>query len=480
MLLFMNLLRDASMHARPDGRMLWGVACMGALSSLALASASRLGTHWQLVAVIGAFVMGGLAMVWISITPRFDATPRVHVMVLALVVRVLAIGAHPLLEDDHYRYLWDGWQTVTGLTPYSLPPSAYFGAAELDPRWQAILSGINNPDIPTLYGPVLQYVFALGYLLTPGDVAGIQLMLLVVDMLTLLMIMKAGVAGRWALVYAIHPLILKEALASAHPDGIIGLLLVAAMLAWRVQRPFVMGLLIAAACATKVSAVLATPLLLLAPGLAHRRPGGIVWRPRDWLAWSVTGWGLAMAALYLPLMWQGGSEWHALRVFAEQWRFNPLAFRLLDASMPNTGVARAAGAVLVACAVGWIWRSFWQAQRTSRAPVWPPLASVMAVMLLLGPVVNPWYWLWGLAPAMLSRSLLVPGMGALAYLSYINTTVLHEAGWQPFSEQGYAVYVPITVIQMAAFAALLWLDQRRGPAKAQAAAPAPMQIPNPH
>jgi len=237
-------------------------------------------------------------------------------------------------------------------------------------------------------------------------------------------------------------------------------------------------LLIAAACATKVSALLAMPLLL-APMLARRMPRGSALRPWDWLVRSTTAWLLAMLMLYLPLMWHGGSDWHALRVFAEQWRFNPLAFRLLEAGMPTTAMARAVGAVLLACAVGWIWRNFLQAQRANHAPVWPPLASVMAVMLVVAPVVNPWYWLWGLAPAMLSRRLLVPGMGALAYLSYVNTTVLHEAGWQPFTGQSYAVYAPITVVQLAAFVALLWLDQRRRQAQAEPAAPMPIQRSNP-
>ncbi len=58
------------------------------------------------------------------------------------------------------------------------------------------------------------------------------------------------------------------ALCSAHPDGLMALLLRGAAAAWRRGRAWQMGLWLGAACATKVSARVVLPLLLVAPHLS--------------------------------------------------------------------------------------------------------------------------------------------------------------------------------------------------------------------
>ena len=66
----------------------------------------------------------------------------------------------PILEDDIYRYLWDGRMTIENGSPYNISPAEFFSATDLGERFDAILSSINYPNIATIYGPV-----ANGYLL---------------------------------------------------------------------------------------------------------------------------------------------------------------------------------------------------------------------------------------------------------------------------------------------------------------------------
>ena len=54
------------------------------------------------------------------------------ILFFAVAYRVIGVFAFPVLEDDFYRYLWDGWQTVTQGTPYGLAPAAYFGVDVAD------------------------------------------------------------------------------------------------------------------------------------------------------------------------------------------------------------------------------------------------------------------------------------------------------------------------------------------------------------
>ena len=66
------------------------------------------------------------------------------------------------------------------------------------------------------------------------------------------MLFRSG--ARWLLAYALHPMILKEAMVSAHPDGLVAVWLLLALLAWRRERLFFTGLLLGLAVATKVAA----------------------------------------------------------------------------------------------------------------------------------------------------------------------------------------------------------------------------------
>ena len=87
--------------------------------------------------------------------------------VFAILFRVTGLFAEPIFEDDWYRYLWDGRTFVVEGNPYDRAPDAYF-AAEVPEQFGRILDGVNYPGVPTIYGPVCQYVFAASYLVAAG------------------------------------------------------------------------------------------------------------------------------------------------------------------------------------------------------------------------------------------------------------------------------------------------------------------------
>jgi alpha-1,6-mannosyltransferase len=448
---------DRTLEGRAIGLISLGIAhallLVWGSDSTAPDSAAR-----QLMAVLVGNALGVVALLWIGFDQRFDRTPVWFIFGAALLLRVIATQASPLLEDDHYRYLWDGFRTATALDPYRLPPSAFFGDEQLSQRWQDILSGINNPDITTIYGPVLQGFFAFAYWLSPGQLGAIQGLLLVLDLAVLGLLAQQGVSRRSLLIYAVHPLLLREAMASAHPDGLLALFLMLALIAWQRRRPFSVGSLLALAIATKVAALVVVPLLLFKP-LAQRYS----W---DWAARLVLSCGLVLALLYLPFWLSGGSDAPALATFGSQWRFNPLMFRVLELWFLPYG-ARLAGALLIVLGVGllsWHWfrtqaRDRRYAASAPSAPLSvPPLAAPLVLLLLLAPVVNPWYWMWALALSLRCGHHWVAAAGAVSALSYWNSTVLTEASWLLPSElfTPYSVAMPIALLQLTAFGAS-WL-----------------------
>ena len=440
-----------------------GLAGLGIVNALLLVwgSAPGSGAARQLTAVLGGTGIGGAALLWIALERRFERMPVACVLGLALVLRLIAMQASPLLEDDHFRYLWDGLRTATGFDPYRLPPSAYFGDNRLSAHWQDILGGINNPDIPTIYGPVLQGLFALAFWLAPGRLEALQGLLLVADMAVLMVLARQGIGTRWLLAYAVHPLILKEAMASAHPDGLVALFLLLALLAWQRRRAAWVGVMLALAVGTKVAALVAVPLLVMPP----RSPATNGTR---WALGFGAGLAATLALLYVPFILAGGSDASALGTFASQWRFNPLLYRIVEAVVPAAAARPLAALLIVAglVAIVWHWR---RSMPPAAAPALPPLDAALVLLLLLSPVVNPWYWLWALALSARLGRCWAAAAGVIAVLSYLNSSVLFEAAvWRgPEPTAPYLVPWPLALVQLlallAAFLASRGQGHRRSP-----------------
>lgn len=409
-------------------------------------------TGRQLAAVLASSTLGAAAVLWVLFDKRFGhSTPGTlaQVMVLALVLRGVSLLAWPLLEDDHYRYLWDGLRTLTALDPYRQPPEAFFGDSSMPPQWQAVLNGINNPGVPTLYGPVLQGLFALGHAIAPARVGALQGLLLAVDMTVLGVLAWRQVDVRALWIYALHPLVLKETVASAHPDALLAIWALLAVVAWQRRQPTWLGVLMGLAVCTKVAALVMLPFILWPPGRGDGRRV-FCW---GWAARVGAAFVACVAALYAPFLIVGGSELQGLLTFGREWRFNPLGFRVVEAIVP-AGMARlAAGGLIVVGIALLLWRWLWPSHALASLRL-PPLDNALWLLLLLSPVVNPWYGLWALAVS-LHRGQAWPAVALLAApLAYLNATVLAEAGLPWADGAGpYAVVWPAVMVQAVAWTA---------------------------
>jgi alpha-1,6-mannosyltransferase len=401
----------------------------------------------QLYGVLAHFSLGSVLVVWVLSDKVFERVPLAAVVVLAVLLRVIAAWAHPLLEDDHYRYLWDGFRTATSFNPYARSPSEFFSDTTLGGKWDQVLHGINNPELTSIYGPVLQYVFAIAYFLAPGKVGAIQYLLVLIDLVLIAVLAAQRLPVRWLLVYAVHPLVLKEAIASAHPDILIGLFVVLACGAWKRGAAHWVGVWVGLAVATKIPAVVSLAFLFWrckSPELATRdtikTQSDLSWRFRAGFSALIT-----LGALYVPFWWASGTDIVALTTFGERWKFNPLLFRVLELVFaPHLARILALAAFLIVC--------FWLARDWKRRPAATPAIDLgFAAMLLLSPVVNPWYWLWGLAVAILLGRSFGILLACSASLSYLNGTVMSEANvatWLIAADASFQVPWSITIAQL--------------------------------
>ena len=435
---------------------------MAALAAACVAYASSGSTPDQLFSVTGLLLINSCLIVWLAVDDAFDSLKPSQVLITAIALGAIGMLTQPLLEDDHFRYLWDGYITATTGKPFAHAPSHYFSDASVPVVMQDALNGINNPDIPTIYGPVLQALFALCYWLAPAALWPLKLALLGCQLVALLLLHNAGVRPRWLMMFVLHPLLIKESAMTAHPDILIGAALLAAVLAWRGKYEVLAAILAATAVAMKFSAIAA---LLFFCINRHGRLSG-----RGCLAMLLT-----LGILYAPvwLSASGGNEGLAVAAFAGQWTFNPLVFKWVAAA---TGDAPARAICIGLFALAWLilagqWivrlrgaNSKGVNQTTTAMPPplpLPPLVGVFIAMLLLSPVVNPWYWLWLLPLAMLPFSPVAWVAATASLLAYSHVVVQVMAA---SSIATYAVPLWATSLQSALVIAAIgsaWWHKKR-------------------
>lgn len=425
---------------------------MAAVVALCVSYASHHGMAVQLYAMVGLCAINLSLMAWIALDNNFADLSFAQVLVTSFALAFIALFAHPLLEDDHFRYLWDGYITATTGQPYALAPSAYFANDNTPRAMQDVLSGINNPDVPTIYGPVLQALFALCYWVAPAMLWPFKLVLLYALFGVLLLLRSAGVQPRWLMLFALHPLVFKETAFTAHPDLLLGLALLAGVLVWQRGWYGRAAALASVAVAMKFSAIAVLPFFCISHlGRINRN--------------AVLGALLALCLAYAPVsLFLSMGEGRALAILGEQWTFNPLIYKLVSAVL---GDAVARGGVLLLFVVTWlliflqwlgklrVFRSRLLAGEDEHAP-FPPVVAAFFVLLLLSPVVNPWYWLWLLPLAVLHYSWLVWIAATSSLLAYAH--VAQSVG-QGSSIVTFAVPLWSTIAQIMAIALVFGLTR---------------------
>ncbi|MBW1818872.1 MAG: hypothetical protein JRJ60_17170, partial [Deltaproteobacteria bacterium] len=76
---------------------------------------------WLVGGMMAAGIIHLLAVVSFS-RYRFDRRTALGVIALGLAMRMPMFVSTPMLEDDHYRYLWDGGVAANGFNPYRFSP----------------------------------------------------------------------------------------------------------------------------------------------------------------------------------------------------------------------------------------------------------------------------------------------------------------------------------------------------------------------
>ncbi|MET9225876.1 polyprenol phosphomannose-dependent alpha 1,6 mannosyltransferase MptB [Lentzea sp. NPDC003310] len=358
---------------------------------------------------LGAAIAGaGLVVLTWALLGRTGADPHWLRRTLAWWCAPLLV-APPLFSMDVYSYLAQGEVAANGLDPNAVSP-AVGASAEAVAR-----VGVYWRETPSPYGPLFSTVERAITEITGGNPAlGIGLhrftavlgLLLVVWAVPKLAAM-AGVEERTALWLGVmNPLVLWHLVGGVHNDALmLGLMLSGTVVAlqalpelkwWQYTAGVV---LIGLGAQVKLPALVA--LAVVGTALARRLGGG-------WFRFVASGCAMVVAAAVVAVVTSlaGGSGFGWVRALGTPSKVNSwmaptnwpgyLAGAVFG---PETGQAmissaRIAGLVLILCGVAAV------VHRQLRGGVSEvmSLGLMMSLIVVLGPVIQPWYLLWAVLP----------------------------------------------------------------------------------
>ena len=351
----------------------------------------------------------------VYLAPRASLTPKLAwgIFIIGVAMRLVMAIAQPILEDDFYRYLWDGAVSAHGHNPYTIRPAEGKAGGEgvsseiiaLAQESGVVLQRVNHPELGTIYPPVAQAIFALAHALAPWSRAGLLTLYYAADCaafaLLLALLRRLGRNPALVLVYWWNPLCVKEIYNSLHMD----ILLVPCLLLflWMLLR----GRPAIASCALAVAtAVKLWPILLLAPMLVALRksPRALVISLCAFLLLS----GLLLAPMAGTRMLGNAS---GLAAYSARWEMNDALFMVfpwtvrhvaaiaghtLSAGEAHRAGKVIAGLILLAATILICRRTVNQDPRDVRrdhgivvAVLW-----ITAALFLLSPTQFPWYFIW--------------------------------------------------------------------------------------
>ena len=341
--------------------------------------------------------------------PRLLAAPPTPfiwatLIVVGVLMRAVWFGQTPPLDDDYFRYLWDGAVVASALDPYRHAPSEFVGSGGADAYRrlasgvQTILENVNFNEMRTIYPSVAQAGFALAALIAPFKVDGLRVVFLGGELATLFLLIEilrsTGRSPLWAAMYWWNPLAVVMTVGLVHVDALISPLVLGALLMHARGRSIAAVTLLGLGAGVKIWPLLLAPIVLWP----------LVRRP-----WRLVGTGLVLAATLLvtvgPVLWSTLRPGSGLTAYATGWTNNNAFYAWTLLGLNNLlgqpdGLERSMRVTLALVTGGVALAQAFRGNATLDSILSRGLI-VAAATFYLSPAQFPWYAIWFLPLAAL-------------------------------------------------------------------------------
>ncbi|MDO6439194.1 carotene biosynthesis protein [Cyclobacterium sp. 1_MG-2023] len=338
---------------------------------------------------------------------------------LALGLRLLLLGAEPVLSDDFYRYFFDGHLVGKGINPYAALPEDWFKSGVLvsNGYWQLLLDKMNSPQYFSVYPPLHQLFFWMATWVGEDiflNIISLRSIVLLFEMVNLWLIKeilsRLQIPAYKLAWYAFNPLVIIELTGNLHFEGMVltGLLMALYFYGSKDEKKTALGW--SMAVGIKLSPLLTAPIWANA------------WKKKNFIKFSLMT-VILLLLFFAPLLASGQlmNFYASFRLYQSSFEFNASFYYLLrwfsGFFIDYNPIGTLGPSLNILAAISLLIIGFTNKEINTgglaRNIVWMYL-----VFLLLQTTVHPWYLIPALGVSLFTSNYIFVGWSGLVFLSY--------------------------------------------------------------
>jgi len=347
----------------------------------------------------------------------------VFIIITGIIFRITLIPSIPTTSPDVYRYIWEGKVAINGFNPYQQAPD--------NPQISYLKSGIwekvGFKSMPSIYPPLAQTVFVLGYLISgdANNVWGIKIVYLLSEILTLIFLLKLlrlkKVNPGYIVLYAWMPVPIMEYFINAHID-VIGIAFLIMFLYYLEKGKFnISAIFFALSFLSKFYPLMLFPLLVKKIGIKEIIPFTLLFL-------------IVSLIFYFPFITKDFAIKNALSMYLSKWEFNGSVFNIIKL-FSNGQTARIICGIFLIITIGIISASYRDFTKAS--------FGILLSFIVFASTVYPWYLGW-----MAAINPLVNFYSAFSLLFTINFSNFTPLGkvWHEYWRVLIIEYIPFFIL----------------------------------
>ncbi len=369
-------------------------------------------------------------MSWTLFRVEISRAALFLIVVVALVVRLSFIFGSPIGSEDAYRYIWDGKVEAHGVNPYLYTALD----ARLDSLHSPLLpASMNHADLKTIYFPLSQWIFYFCYQLSGEALWGYKAILLIAEIgsaaALFLFLSMLNIPRKYILLYALCPLPIVEFAVDAHLDAVGLPLFLFSSLFYLKERKILSYVLLGLSMSIKPVGLIVLPAMFFFE------------RGRRNKLYALLVPLATVGVQFIPYVFTS-NPFETLFFFTKDWSFNGAVFEAVYLYIQDNQLSRLICGGMLGVLI--LLLNF------KRKDFLLTAYYSILVLILLSPVVHPWYvaWVAVLLPVVRRWS----GIALAAGVSLTSFTVMNfrlTGNWEQYPVVLVIEYLPMIVLMVA-------------------------------
>ncbi len=190
-----------------------------------------------------------------------------------LIIRIMAVSSLPTLSEDIYRYIWDGYLSQEGISPYAYTPDECINLFSIQehPLIHSLYPHLNSASYYSVYPPAAQTFFTFGGWLgalwgIAAAVIGLKSLFYMVELGAWIVLYKLfeiqKTDDKWFWALWLNPFLILEWNFSGHIESLTASFIIAGVFLLQMKKNYLSGLLLALAVLVKLWPLLFAPFFM--------------------------------------------------------------------------------------------------------------------------------------------------------------------------------------------------------------------------